>query len=399
MEDKSGEASSAPAPMAAAAAAAVVTAAPEATVSFQSPAPAVAPSATVEKGSSSGVLVSPPATGPPPAAGPPPPAVAAGVGGALALGPVSMKVPKKRGRPRKYGPDGSLIRPLNATPISASAPMAAAVAAGQYTPASAVGAAMKRGRGRPLDFAAAASAGKQYQHHQLHHHQPFGFHFDTIGDMVACSAGANFTPHIITVAPGEDVTMKVISFSQQGPRAICILSANGVISNVTLRQPDSSGGTLTYEGRFELLSLSGSFMPTENSGTRSRSGGMSVSLASPDGRVVGGGVAGLLVAASPVQIVVGSFLPTSYQLEQKNKKPRVVPAPTLPQTPPAIPISSVDTHSGEQGQHSSAAHQRTANVVMTSAYGADQSWASPAQPTPEASRTPSGDQKTTASGS
>ena len=41
--------------------------------------------------------------------------------------------------------------------------------------------------------------------------------------------------------------MKVISFSQQGPRAICILSANGVISNVTLRQPDSSGGTLTYE--------------------------------------------------------------------------------------------------------------------------------------------------------
>lgn len=45
----------------------------------------------------------------------------------------------------------------------------------------------------------------------------------------------------------KDVTMKVISFSQQGPRAICILSANGVISNVTLRQPDSSGGTLTYE--------------------------------------------------------------------------------------------------------------------------------------------------------
>ncbi|RLN05327.1 AT-hook motif nuclear-localized protein 7-like [Panicum miliaceum] len=398
MEAKSGEASAgpAPAPMAAAAAAApVVTAAPEATLSFQSPAPAAAPSAAVEKGSSSGVLVSPPATGPPPTAGP------AGAGGALALGPVAMKVPKKRGRPRKYGPDGSLIRPLNATPISASAPMAAAVAAGQYTPASAVGAAMKRGRGRPLDFAAAAAAGKQqHQHHQLHHHQsPFGFHFDSIGDMVACSAGANFTPHIITVAPGEDVTMKVISFSQQGPRAICILSANGVISNVTLRQPDSSGGTLTYEGRFELLSLSGSFMPTENSGTRSRSGGMSVSLASPDGRVVGGGVAGLLVAASPVQIVVGSFLP-SYQMEQKNKKPRVDPTPSLPQTPPAIPISSVDTHSGDQGQHSSAAHQRTASVVTPAAYCADQSWASPAQqPTPEVSRTPSGDQKTTTSGS
>lgn len=45
-------------------------------------------------------------------------------------------------------------------------------------------------------------------------------------------------------------------------------------------------------------------MPTESQGTRSRSGGMSVSLASPDGRVVGGGVAGLLVAASPVQVII-----------------------------------------------------------------------------------------------
>ena len=43
-------------------------------------------------------------------------------------------------------------------------------------------------------------------------------------------------------------------------------------------------------------------MPSEIGGARSRSGGMSVSLASPDGRVVGGGVAGLLVAASPVQV-------------------------------------------------------------------------------------------------
>lgn len=43
-------------------------------------------------------------------------------------------------------------------------------------------------------------------------------------------------------------------------------------------------------------------MPTETGGMRNRSGGMSVSLASPDGRVVGGGVAGLLVAASPIQV-------------------------------------------------------------------------------------------------
>ncbi|WOK95334.1 hypothetical protein Cni_G04041 [Canna indica] len=259
---------------------------------------------------------------------------ASGAGmGVVAAG--SMK--KKRGRPRKYGPDGSLLRPLNPMPISASVPTGV-----EYTPAASVGAAMKRGRGRPVGL---VSKSPQY-----------GVELEPPGEMVACSAGANFTPHIINVAAGEDVTMKIISFSQQGPRAICILSANGVISNVTLRQPDSGGGTLTYEGRFELLSLSGSFMPTENGGTRSRSGGLSVSLASPDGRVVGGGVAGLLVAAGPVQVVVGSFLP-SYQMEQKVKKPRIETgsASTTPTSAIPLPTPEVEeAYVSGQGQHSSA---------------------------------------------
>ncbi|EFJ15504.1 hypothetical protein SELMODRAFT_36429, partial [Selaginella moellendorffii] len=122
------------------------------------------------------------------------------------------------------------------------------------------------------------------------------------------SAGQGFTPHVITIAAGEDVATRIISFAQIGPRATCVLSANGAISNVTLRQPATSGGTVTYEGRFEILSLSGSFLLTENGNTKSRSGGLSVSLAGPDGRVIGGSVAGLLVAASPVQVVVGSFI-------------------------------------------------------------------------------------------
>jgi len=43
-------------------------------------------------------------------------------------------------------------------------------------------------------------------------------------------------------------------------------------------------------------------MPSESGEIRSRYGGMGVSLASSDGRVVGEGVAGLLVAASPMQV-------------------------------------------------------------------------------------------------
>ena len=56
------------------------------------------------------------------------------------------------------------------------------------------------------------------------------------------------------------------------------------------------------QGHFEILSLTGSFIPSESGGTRSRAGGMSVSLAGPDGRVFGGGLAGLFIAAGPVQV-------------------------------------------------------------------------------------------------
>ncbi|KAM3295872.1 hypothetical protein ACQJBY_038281 [Aegilops geniculata] len=314
-------------------------------------------------------------TPPAPAPAPSPPPAPAAVVVAAARGDGK----RKRGRPRKYGPDGGLLRPLNATPISASVPDDSG--GGHYTPASAVGAAMKRGRGRPVGFisraapvvampmpvpvtaatptpavvvstppppapmsssvaAPAAAAPAQ----QL---------VPPLGDVVGCASGANFTPHILNVATGEDINMKVISFSQQGPRAICILSANGVISNVTLRQHDSLGGTVTYEGRFELLSLSGSFTPTEKGGSRDRCGGMSVSLAAADGRVIGGGVAGLLVAASPVQVVVGSFLP-SYQMEQNGKKPVIEMKTVAAQPAMGFTISSggdmEDSYSGSQAR-------------------------------------------------
>ncbi|CAD6252037.1 unnamed protein product [Miscanthus lutarioriparius] len=284
---------------------------------------------------------------------------------------------RKRGRPRKYGPDGTPLRPLNATPISASAPDDAGV--GQYTPAAAVGAVMKRGRGRPVGFisrvtpisvavTAAAPTPAVVVSAPAPAPAPHSSQLAPLGELVACASGANFTPHIINVAAGEDVNMKVISFSQQGPRAICILSANGVIANVTLRQQDSLGGTVTYEGRFELLSLSGSFTPTDSGGTRSRSGGMSVSLAAADGRVIGGGVAGLLVAASPVQVVVGSFLP-SYQMDQNANKKPIIEITTVPPPPATLgfTISSGDmddAYSGSQQARSVAAKGRSTTALF-----------------------------------
>lgn len=60
-----------------------------------------------------------------------------------------------------------------------------------------------------------------------------------------------------------------------------------------------------FQGRFEILSLSGSYLPTDvGGGARQRTGGLSVSLAGNDGRVIGGGVAGMLTAASPIQVTI-----------------------------------------------------------------------------------------------
>ncbi|KAJ6801117.1 AT-hook motif nuclear-localized protein 10-like [Iris pallida] len=190
---------------------------------------------------------------------------------------------KKRGRPRKYGTDNMVLAlsPISSSPLGYSTPNSGPMS----------DTTVKR-RGRP------PGSGKKQQ-------------LDALG-----SAGIAFTPHVITVKAGEDIASKIMAFSQQGPRTVCILSANGAICNVTLRQPATSGGTVTYEGRYEIMSLSGSFLLTENGGTRSRTGGLSVALAGSDGRVLGGSVAGMLKAASPVQVVMGSFI-----AEGKKPKP------------------------------------------------------------------------------
>ncbi|XP_043716754.1 AT-hook motif nuclear-localized protein 9-like [Telopea speciosissima] len=201
--------------------------------------------------------------------------------------PQGEPVRRKRGRPRKYGPDGTVSLALS--PVSTSAP-----------PSSSISPTQKRGRGRP------PGTGRKQQ-------------LASLGEWLSGSAGMGFTPHIITVAVGEDIATKIMSFSQQGPRAVCILSANGAVSTVTLRQPATSGGTVTYEGRFEILCLSGSYMLTDNGGSRSRTGGLSISLSSPDGRVIGGGVGGMLVAASPVQVIVGSFVYGGSKSKNKTK--------------------------------------------------------------------------------
>ncbi|KAG6480766.1 hypothetical protein ZIOFF_057352 [Zingiber officinale] len=180
--------------------------------------------------------------------------------------------------------------------------------------------------------------------------------------------GLHFPPSLLLSR--QDIASKIMAFSQQGPRSVCILSANGDISDVTLRQPAISGGTVTYEGRYEIISLSGSFLLTEEGGTRSRSGGLTVALAGSDGRILGGGVTGMLVAATPVQVVVGSFI-------VGGKKPKPEPIRKEPSPPPQIlgfgvplvasPPSEAGTSSGSPDDPGSPTNETGGNACNNTA--------------------------------
>lgn len=264
---------------------------PPAAETRKEPTPTPTPAAAAQPVPETKKEPTPPAPAPAPAPAPPPPAPAAVVVAAAARGDGK----RKRGRPRKYGPDGTLGSAVKAE------------AGGQSGGAGSNSNPDGKRRGRP------PGSGKKKQ-------------LDALG-----SAGTSFTPHIITVKPNEDVASKIMSFSQQGPRTTCIISANGALCTATLRQPATSGGIVTYEGHFDILSLSGSFLLAEDGDTRSRTGGLSVALAGSDGRVVGGCVAGMLMAATPVQVVVGSFIAEGNKKpkeEQPKREPTSVPMPT-----------------------------------------------------------------------
>ncbi|KAG6485223.1 AT-hook motif nuclear-localized protein 9-like isoform X1 [Zingiber officinale] len=192
---------------------------------------------------------------------------------------------RKRGRPRKYGPDGPILAPSSSSALLSSSELING----------------PKRRGRPL------GSTKKHQ-------------------MVAQgTAKLESCLHLICVNEGEDVFAKISSFSQLESQTICILSATGVASKVTLFQPSiiPACGMVIYEGWFEILSLTGSFH--NSSDRQSLMGGLTVSVADSKGNVVGGRIAGSFVAASPVLVVLGSFIPGRLELKETN----AVPSPNL----------------------------------------------------------------------
>ncbi|KAI9182478.1 hypothetical protein LWI28_025759 [Acer negundo] len=127
--------------------------------------------------------------------------------------------------------------------------------------------------------------------------------------------------HVMEIANGCDIMESISTFARRRQRGICILSGSGTVTNVTLRQPAAPGSVVTLHGRFEILSLSGSFLPPPAPPAAS---GLTIYLAGGQGQVVGGSVGGPLLASGPVVIMAASFGNAAYErlpLEEEEPTP------------------------------------------------------------------------------
>ncbi|KAK9285123.1 hypothetical protein L1049_024308 [Liquidambar formosana] len=115
--------------------------------------------------------------------------------------------------------------------------------------------------------------------------------------------------HAMEVSSGCDVSESLANFARRKQRGICILSGSGCVTNVTLRQPASSGAIVTLHGRFEILSLLGSILPPPAPPGIT---GLTIYLAGAQGQVVGGGVVGALIASGPVVIMAATFMNATF---------------------------------------------------------------------------------------
>ncbi|KAJ8561398.1 hypothetical protein K7X08_027588 [Anisodus acutangulus] len=119
---------------------------------------------------------------------------------------------------------------------------------------------------------------------------------------------ATMSPYILEIPVGVDIIDTVYRFCRKQNLGLCILNGSGTVTNVTLKQPlinnPHNSSVITFHGSFNILSISATIVPQSISGVAI---GFSISLAGPQGQVVGGPVIGPLLSAGPVYLIAASF--------------------------------------------------------------------------------------------
>ncbi|GMH26622.1 hypothetical protein Nepgr_028465 [Nepenthes gracilis] len=148
--------------------------------------------------------------------------------------------------------------------------------------------------------------------------------------------------HVIEISDGCDIMESIATFARRRQRGVSIMNGSGTVANVSLRQTASPGAVVNLHGRFEILSLSGSFLPPPAPPAAT---GVTIYLAGGQGQVVGGSVVGALLASGPVIIMAASFSNAAYErlpLEEDEHQ--------IPMMPGSLGSPREAIGGGQQGQ-------------------------------------------------
>ncbi|CAA0809149.1 AT-hook motif nuclear-localized protein 17 [Striga hermonthica] len=131
--------------------------------------------------------------------------------------------------------------------------------------------------------------------------------------------GPSMSPYVLELPPGVDVVDATERFCQRRGVDLCVLSGHGLVANVALRQPSATtGATVTFHGHFDVLSISATVLLPGGGGGASlppaaSNAPFAITLAGPQGQVVGGLVAGPLVSAGTVYLIAATFSSPSFE--------------------------------------------------------------------------------------
>ncbi|KAE8656109.1 AT-hook motif nuclear-localized protein 17 [Hibiscus syriacus] len=191
----------------------------------------------------------------------------------------------------------------------------------------------------------------------------------------------SMTPYILEIPGGNDVVGAISRFTCRKNIGICVVTASGAVSNITLRQPSSTpGATVTFHGRFDILLFSATLLSQTTSCHVPNT--FSISLAGPQGQVIGGFVSGSLVAAGTVFIVAVTFNNPSYH-RLPGREEEEEARNTLPsggggegQSPP------LSGGGGDSGHGGGGADSCGVSMYNCHLGGSDVIWAPTARPPP-----------------
>ncbi|GMH19058.1 hypothetical protein Nepgr_020899 [Nepenthes gracilis] len=187
--------------------------------------------------------------------------------------------------------------------------------------------------------------------------------------------------HVLEISSGSDIPESIASFAQCRRRGISVLSGTGAVTNVTLRQSSVPGGVITLHGRFDILSLSGTFLPAPSPPCATW---LTVYLSGGQGQVVGGSVVGALVASGPVMVLAATFTDATYErlpLEDEPPGGKCADGGSGMQLQPS---SAVNTTTGTSGGGSALQplYSFPPNLLPNGQISHDMFWPPPPRPPP-----------------